>query len=370
MSELRRIEELEPGMVIVQITQQNGPVKIRKSGLVTSQSMVHGLAEMGVQEVQIDPSQTVEVEQPVASRTQTQQLLRGDHDTRRTQDTQLSDQFNRSLFLPTLQGLQSPWRRTVKRAGQFVAIAALGLLLGFAGGSASGWWPALWSTQTLIAQADKPLPVAQQKPVRPAPDIAQVTREAAALLTPGPESAQVPTESVSGGQGTADSDTAFDQQNQQQTDTPKQRAQADAESTVKAQTSETDDYAGKVLNKPAQSNNSNVSQELLEKFNKAIDELDSSPADTTTSRESIEVSDTIPRVDELPARLLTRLPAMKFSAHMYASNPVDRWVRVNGSQRGEGDWIADNVQVIKIEGRRVILSFQGEQFSMAALTDW
>ena len=40
MSNIVAIENLVPGMVIVQITKQNGPVKIRKSGLVTSDAMV------------------------------------------------------------------------------------------------------------------------------------------------------------------------------------------------------------------------------------------------------------------------------------------------------------------------------------------
>ena len=48
MSNIVAIDHLKPGMVIVQITKQNGPVKIRKSGLVTSDAMVQGLSEMGV----------------------------------------------------------------------------------------------------------------------------------------------------------------------------------------------------------------------------------------------------------------------------------------------------------------------------------
>ena len=54
MSDLIKIAELKPGMVIIRITEQNGPVKIRKSGLVSSDAMVQGLAEMGVQEVEVD----------------------------------------------------------------------------------------------------------------------------------------------------------------------------------------------------------------------------------------------------------------------------------------------------------------------------
>ena len=105
MSNIVAIENLMPGMVIVQITKQNGPVKIRKSGLVTSDAMVQGLSEMGVQEVEIDPEQTVEIAPAVHHRTQTQALLRGEHDTTAKFDKSLNEQFNRSLFLPTVEGL-------------------------------------------------------------------------------------------------------------------------------------------------------------------------------------------------------------------------------------------------------------------------
>ena len=81
MSNIVAVENLKPGMVIVQVTKQNGPVKIRKSGLVTSDAMVQGLSEMGVQELEIDPEQTVEIAPAVQHRTQTQALLRGQHDT-------------------------------------------------------------------------------------------------------------------------------------------------------------------------------------------------------------------------------------------------------------------------------------------------
>ena len=107
MSSIIAIENVKPGMVIIQITKQNGPVKIRKSGLVSSDAMVQGLSEMGVQEVEIDPEQTVEVATPTHHRTQTQALLRGQHDTSARFDKSLNDQFNRSLFLPTVESLPS-----------------------------------------------------------------------------------------------------------------------------------------------------------------------------------------------------------------------------------------------------------------------
>jgi len=131
MSNIVAIENLMPGMVIVQITKQNGPVKIRKSGLVTSDAMVQGLSEMGVQEVEIDPEQTVEIAPVVHHRTQTQALLRGEHDTTAKFDKSLNEQFNRSLFLPTVEGLPSAWKLYTKQAALFAVVILGGACIGF-----------------------------------------------------------------------------------------------------------------------------------------------------------------------------------------------------------------------------------------------
>jgi len=56
------IDELKPGMMIVQIEQQNGPVKLRKSGLVKSYDMVKGLKEMGVLSLTIDWENSLEID--------------------------------------------------------------------------------------------------------------------------------------------------------------------------------------------------------------------------------------------------------------------------------------------------------------------
>ncbi len=69
------IQDLQPGMVIVRIVEQNGPVKIKKSGLVTSQNMVQGLIEMGIQQLEVDPDQTVEVEAQHIKKSATRRIL-------------------------------------------------------------------------------------------------------------------------------------------------------------------------------------------------------------------------------------------------------------------------------------------------------
>ena len=114
-----------------------------------------------------------------------------------------------------------------------------------------------------------------------------------------------------------------------------------------------------------------VSPELLARFNQAVAALDTQAENNDFEPETkVTVRDNIQRVDQLPVRLLTRLPSMNFSAHMYASRPDDRWVRVNGIQMSEGDWIDDKVQIVNIEAQQVVLGFEEELFTMAALTDW
>lgn len=363
MSERIAISALTPGMVIVQVTRQNGPVSIRKSGLVTSQTMIQGLQEMGVQEVEIDPAQTVEVDPPRQHRTQTQQLLRGDHDKSVQMNRAVSDQFNRSLFLPSVQSLPSVWQRYRKTLASYALVVMVGLGAGFAAGSGSIWWPSLWqgASSSLVSEPAAPEAANAESTL---PDLALLTKNTqaalgqaalkrpAAPLVSEPSPAQAQSQSAS----SQIADTNADNRPAQQV----AQTEPDAAS-----------YDGKVLNAPSTPASNDVSQELLNKFNQAIAELDEKPAGDAKANETrVTVSDSLQRVDQLPVRLLTRLPSMKFSAHMYASNPADRWVRVNGLQKGEGDWIGEDVQIESIEAQRVVLRFQGEVFTMAALTDW
>lgn len=371
MSNVVSIDKLKPGMVIVQITQQNGPVKIRKSGLVTSEAMVQGLSEMGVQELEIDPEQTVEIAPAVGQhRTQTQALLRGQHDTSAKFDKSLNEQFNRSLFLPTVESLPSAWKIYSKQVATFAIVILGGLAIGFTGATTERWWPVITGklSENSVAQS-----------VPPASDVAPSgpTSEKAASNN---DSGQVAKGDLSRVAKTApESGTNLDTPSAGSLPEPAVQNNAlesaqvpSVNDTPEAQPQTPDsDYEGKVLNDGQNNSDVSVSPELMAKFNAAVKALDSQARDDTEEAEiPVTTRDDIPRVDQLPVRLLTRLPTMNFSAHMYASRPADRWVRVNGRQMGEGEWIADKVQIINIEAQRVVLSFEDELFTMAALTDW
>ena len=416
MSNIVAIENLKPGMVIVQITQQNGPVKIRKSGLVTSDAMVQGLSEMGVQEVEIDPEQTVEIA-PAAThhRTQTQALLRGEHDTTAKFDKSLNEQFNRSLFLPTVEGLPSAWKLYTKQFGLFAVVILGGLCIGFSAATTERWWPALvsHSVSSVDAKSDRKdenntalatpqQVVSQQGSNRSVESVEGGNTEVEEQSTDqnigqGNNANDVASAQTQPGQNNNSANsTAYNQRdtssegliagnNQRGSVNDVSIINNTAQTTAPAvnsgyeqtprngepQGGNSQNYEGKVLNEGTSQSDVSVSPELMARFNAAVEALDTKAQDNEQPKEStVTVRDDIPRVDQLPVRLLTRLPSMNFSAHMYASRPADRWVRVNGRQVGEGDWIADRVQIVNIEAQRVVLSFEDELFTMAALTDW
>ncbi|HCY28462.1 MAG TPA: general secretion pathway protein GspB [Alteromonas macleodii] len=427
MSNIVAIDHLKPGMVIVQITKQNGPVKIRKSGLVTSDAMVQGLSEMGVQEVEIDPEQTVEIALVVHHRTQTQALLRGEHDTTAKFDKSLNEQFNRSLFLPTVEGLPSAWKLYTKQVALFAVVILGGLCIGFSAATAKRWWPMLTAPAS-VPVADTESSVSQVEASGGASALTTTQSSNEAPGTSSNKSEQVSSNIQGSGQSAGLNETANTAVNAnvsngvaaqqgtqanamvnnqsagnlaatQNTDLGavpnknpittgtqnrynndiSQRSGAEpssgyerSSSTDSRQTETSGNYEGKVLNEAASQSDVSVSPELMARFNAAVEALDSKAQDNTPAEAQarVKVKDELPRVDQLPVRLLTRLPTMNFSAHMYASRPADRWVRVNGRQIGEGDWIADRVQIVNIEAQRVVLAFEDEIFTMAALTDW
>ena len=348
-----KISDVQPGMVIVRITRQNGAIKIKKSGLVSSPEMITGLAEMGVQEVEIDPSQTVEIdlpgETPVAIeltstqgplRSPTRQLLDTGTGVGHKADRALSEQFSRSVFLPSVQDIPSPWQYYSKPMMTVLLIVCGGLAIGWMGATYQQWLR-IFATQTeQVASNTVPLKRLQKD-----------TTEVGGAPTAEPGLAKVPLEQVA--EGTAETIAELD--------------------TVKAATPGNEKQTGSAVTesqgslKGAQEQNA-ISPALLKRFEEAINQLDGEP--DTVYQQPVESVGDVPRIDQLPAWIMTQLPTMTFSAHMYASNIEERWVRVNGRRMVEGDMIEGKARIVSIEPQRLILNFQGEDFSMAALTDW
>lgn len=112
---------------------------------------------------------------------------------------------------------------------------------------------------------------------------------------------------------------------------------------------------------------SDVSAELRGKFESALAAADSQGQ----RRQEINYHDA-PAVDinQLDDMLQRQLPALRFEAHVYASDAKQRWIKVNGKDLQQGQWVTADIQVKEILPQYVILQFNQAQFSVEALADW
>lgn len=68
--------------------------------------------------------------------------------------------------------------------------------------------------------------------------------------------------------------------------------------------------------------------------------------------------------------LQRQIPPLRFEAHVYATDPSQRWVKVNGKDLQEGQWVTADIQLKEITPNYVMLQTGRQLFSMEALTDW
>ena len=110
-----------------------------------------------------------------------------------------------------------------------------------------------------------------------------------------------------------------------------------------------------------------VTSELQQRFSQALDATSQRDA----SRQNVRMH-TAPAVDitQLDESIQRQLPALRFEAHVYASTPAQRWVKVNGRTLQQGQWLSTDVQVVEILPNYVLLRFHRQEFSVEALSDW
>ena len=382
MFERINIEALKPGMVIVQVTKQNGPVRIRKSGLVTSDAMVTGLREMGVLELEVDPEQTVEIQSDdVQSQTQfllqsnsTQSGERSGDQASTRQDSQLAEQFNRSLFLPTAQDIPDTWQVYTRRFGTAAAVILLGFGLGFGAAVGPEMWSEIWSE--IRADSNTDTQIASNANRQKEPDhnelnqIEPTVEGEAATIANADEVVKAATEQES----IAANPTDKAAQPNAEVDNPSVTEVAEPQEAemlvlgLQPQDDVVTASGGRGL-----SQNREVSQALLEKFQKVMSEMEQQQRDqpfVASQAPDVPEPTDVPRVDQMPQWVLSSLPRLSFNAHMFATDSADRWVKVNGKELGEGDWIDAQLRIQRIDPQHIILDFQGNEFSMKALSDW
>jgi hypothetical protein len=112
---------------------------------------------------------------------------------------------------------------------------------------------------------------------------------------------------------------------------------------------------------------SDVSAELRDKFESALAAADS----PQQRKQEINYHDVpaqdINQLDDLMQR---QLPSLRFEAHVYATDAKQRWIKVNGKDLQQGQWVTADIQVKEILPQYVVLQFNQVQFSVEALADW
>nr|WP_241664422.1 general secretion pathway protein GspB [Ningiella ruwaisensis] len=444
------VSELKPGMMVTQVLEQNGPVKIRRVGMIKSEAMVKGLTEMGVLRVEVDDAQSFVLEQEsteqsnistdkpgitVKTPTATQRLMARDKQASAV-DRQLSQQFHRSLFMPAIDEMPSKWRLYGLPYSLLLGAIVIGFGLGFSIMQVPSWLsktPQEVVSQTKGSQnstaaltghlneAKEATPGSNGKNQNENED---KDKDNIGEIPPVLDSQDTETaQSLTRGLNEA-TDEAAEQTPEQM---PEQTLRAEDKSNQRivngivlnegetllgfgaTDESEPTNQIEEGINSRA-GEGAASSQDLLRRVQQAAAELEAegseqddeqipgfteNPYESALEQNNLDdiITDSgvlraparpvgqsrnpsgqdrqsLQRIDQLSPAILTQIPAMSFSAHMYASNPQDRWVRVNGLRLSEGDAIAQDLSIVEIEPERIILDFRGTTFSMNALSDW
>ncbi len=387
--------ELQPGMLVSRVVSQHGPVKIRKIGMIRSPEMVKGLTNMGVTEVEVDLSQSLglldtdamelelEPTEQAVKLTPTQQLLQNERKSAKA-NNDVSQQYHRSLFMPSMDTLTSSWDLYGKHISLSLLLVVGGLCLGWNIASIPDWLLLTKSKdyvvidyQPMNSSAQKNLALGANRPASLAllNDLSKEQNRTNDVLTTTEDMQTSIAPEGKNSAGLAQAQTPV---------TPNQKDLStvpDAEPLVlgylpenmpntEIVDSSVVSEGENILNLPANTQSERaVSAQLLAKINKAIAELDKGESAESNFQQSTNYDD-LPRVDQLSVATQTQIPSMAFSAHMYSSERPERWVRVNGRRLVEGDFIAENLRLVNIEPQKVILSFKDEVFTMNALSDW
>ncbi|WP_440874458.1 general secretion pathway protein GspB [Thalassotalea sp. PLHSN55] len=116
-----------------------------------------------------------------------------------------------------------------------------------------------------------------------------------------------------------------------------------------------------------------VSDSLLARFQSAIESTEPSADNTADNNErdsdSAAPEQQVRPLTDMPTWVQQGVPNLDFQTHIYASDG-NGWIKVNNRERYEGDRIAEHLVLVEILPQQVILNYQGERFSLPALSTW
>lgn len=390
------VVELLPGMQLLAIVEQTGNVKLKHAGVISDVQSIDSLQRLGVKRVEI----SIAADSEQAATTPMKLLLQ--HDKRERMQSLDETLRGHNLFIPNA-GNHRRW--VVMQARRYTT-----LLLLFSVATMSGWimtskkdyWHEFTSDWFDSTSTNTSIPSTQ--PVNtPGANSAELPDELSSKPSVGADDAVSEASSMAMGtnldaskSNTEDNDSegqTIDEepmlivgaplkaplpsrQTLQPTEQSSERVTGEQDEPpqlnlellrqVESVANELSDDTGS--EQPALSQN-DKKLDTVSNDSTTPDERLTSAADEPQRSERIKVTE-YRRLDELPAAILTRLPAMVFDAHMYSTIARDRWVKVNQTVVREGDVIAPGVKLVEIEPNQVILNFEQYRFVMPALSEW
>lgn len=89
------------------------------------------------------------------------------------------------------------------------------------------------------------------------------------------------------------------------------------------------------------------------------------PAPVTPANNPVIDARSLPTVPDLIASGAA-LPALRLSLHVYDPLPANRYILLNGTRLGEGEFTRDGVKVVQITAAGAVLEWQGRLMFLSA----
>ncbi|MEZ8113925.1 general secretion pathway protein GspB [Vibrio splendidus] len=114
---------------------------------------------------------------------------------------------------------------------------------------------------------------------------------------------------------------------------------------------------------------SELPPDLALKLESMMGEQQSAP-EPMDSRPAGQVGSQVIELETHTNSLSGVLPKLDLQTHMYSSSETKRWVKVNGQEVAQGDWIGQDIQLLEIKPQSVIIEFNQQKIEIPALYEW
>lgn len=104
--------------------------------------------------------------------------------------------------------------------------------------------------------------------------------------------------------------------------------------------------------------------------NRFADAVEATNKNTRIQQSTVSSSSSLLSISELPSTEQALVPNMLYQMHIYASEPSERWIKINGYTIYEGEPLTKNVILEEIRLNESVWLVNGKRVSLSALQDF